>query len=185
MVRKGSPVRVRHWAPKESPAQAGFFVRREPSPSGQLGLVGNGLGNTLAVGATNGRAAPPVLTGHSIRPRRSACRESRRVGWRKVRRVAPARVGTSRRRGAKAGRTPYALVLDEAQVASETSPALLAGARAFGLGAVCGAQSGAERVAETAPAEARYASTCACQAPLRRSTSGSATSCARPRLQAT
>ena len=47
-----------------------------------------------------GRAAHPVLTGRSIRPRRSACRESRRVGWRKVRRVAPARVATSRRRGA-------------------------------------------------------------------------------------
>lgn len=39
-----------------------------------------------------------------------------------------------------AARTPYALVLDEAQVASETFPALLAGARAFGLGAVCGVQ---------------------------------------------
>jgi len=46
-------------------------------------------------------AAPPVLTGHSFRPRRSVCRESRRVGWRKAMGVAPARVATSRRRGAK------------------------------------------------------------------------------------
>jgi hypothetical protein len=37
-------------------------------------------------------------------------------------------------------RTPYVIVLDEAQIASETFPQLLAGARAFGLAAVCGLQ---------------------------------------------
>jgi hypothetical protein len=37
-------------------------------------------------------------------------------------------------------RTPYALVIDEAQVASDTFPQLLSGARAFGLAAVCGVQ---------------------------------------------
>jgi hypothetical protein len=39
-----------------------------------------------------------------------------------------------------AKRRPYVLVLDEAQIASETFPQLLAGARAFGLAAVCGVQ---------------------------------------------
>lgn len=39
-----------------------------------------------------------------------------------------------------AKRRPYVLVLDEAQVASETFPQLLSGARAFGLSAVCGLQ---------------------------------------------
>jgi len=40
-----------------------------------------------------------------------------------------------------AARTPFVLVLDEAQVAStETFPQLLAGARAFGLSAICGVQ---------------------------------------------
>jgi hypothetical protein len=39
-----------------------------------------------------------------------------------------------------AKRQPYVIVLDEAQVASETFPQLLAGARAFGLAAVCGLQ---------------------------------------------
>jgi hypothetical protein len=37
-------------------------------------------------------------------------------------------------------RRPYVLVLDEAQIASETFPQLLAGARAFGLSAVAGIQ---------------------------------------------
>ena len=37
-------------------------------------------------------------------------------------------------------RTPYVIVLDEAQIASETFPHLLSGARAFGLAAVCGVQ---------------------------------------------
>jgi hypothetical protein len=37
-------------------------------------------------------------------------------------------------------RRPYVIVLDEAQIASETFPQLLAGARAFGLAAVCGIQ---------------------------------------------
>jgi hypothetical protein len=37
-------------------------------------------------------------------------------------------------------RRPYVLVLDEAQIASETFPQLLAGARAFGLSALCGVQ---------------------------------------------
>jgi hypothetical protein len=35
----------------------------------------------------------PVLTGHSIRPRRSACRESRRLVWRRRPRAAGARSG--------------------------------------------------------------------------------------------
>ena len=37
-------------------------------------------------------------------------------------------------------RKPFALVLDEAQIASETFPQLLAGARAFGLSAIAGVQ---------------------------------------------
>lgn len=49
--------------------------------------------------------------------------------------AALARVGQPRSK-----RTPYVLVLDEAQIASETFPQLLAGARAFGLAAVCGIQ---------------------------------------------
>ena len=39
-----------------------------------------------------------------------------------------------------AKRRPYALVIDEAQIASETFPQLLSGARAFGLSAICGIQ---------------------------------------------
>lgn len=39
-----------------------------------------------------------------------------------------------------AKRTPYVMVLDEAQIASETFPQLLSGARAFGLSAICGIQ---------------------------------------------
>lgn len=37
-------------------------------------------------------------------------------------------------------RRPYVMVIDEAQIASETFPQLLSGARAFGLAAVCGLQ---------------------------------------------
>ena len=39
-----------------------------------------------------------------------------------------------------AARRPYTLVLDEAQIASETFPQLLSGARAFGLSAIAGVQ---------------------------------------------
>lgn len=39
-----------------------------------------------------------------------------------------------------ARRRPYVLVLDEAQIASETFPQLLSGSRAFGLAAICGVQ---------------------------------------------
>ena len=37
-------------------------------------------------------------------------------------------------------RRPYVVVIDEAQIASETFPQLLSGARSFGLAAVCGLQ---------------------------------------------